>query len=187
MRSFKGHLLIAAPDLDTPFFSKTVIFMLSHDETGAMGLVLNRPTDLTVSDIAQDAFQAAINWEKIVHLGGPVPGPLMMIHTNSELADDTVIPGIVTTMGVESLEALIRQNTEPSLVVANYAGWGPGQLEGEFGWASWLTIPAKIEYVLWDDAEGDLWEHVVNAAKSQNTTLAGFLGVKEVPPDPRWN
>lgn len=185
MRSLKGHLLIAAPELDTPFFQRTVILMLSHDENGAMGLVLNQPTEVTIADIAGEAFHDTSDWQKSVDRGGPVSGPLIMIHTIAEFAEDTVIPGVSTTMEVEALEILIRRKPEPSRVVANYSGWGPGQLEGEFGWASWLTLPATPEYIFWDEANGDLWEVVLKAART--STLASFLRVREVPADPTFN
>ncbi len=185
VRSLKGYLLIASPELESPFFSRTVILMLSHNEAGAMGIVLNRPTEVTVADIAGDAFQDTTNWQKLVYLGGPVQGPLMMVHTIDELAEQTVIPGVSTTMGVEALEVLVRRRPEPSRVVANYAGWGAGQLEGEFDWASWLTLPASLDYIFWDDPSVDLWETVVKAA--QTSTLASFLKVRQVPSDPRLN
>ena len=70
------------------------------------------------------------------------------------------------------------------MIIANYSGWGPGQLEGEFGWDSWLTLPAKDEHVFWA-GEKDLWKLVVNEVNARK--LSDFLNLREIPPDPRLN
>jgi len=184
MNSLKGHLLIASPSLFTPFFTRTVILMLEHGEDGALGLVLNRPTEATVTDVSEQAFDPPVEWDKPIHLGGPVPGPLMVIHAVEELADQEVLPGVFSTVHAEKVDQIIRGKAEPSLVVANYSGWGPGQLEGEFDVDSWLTLPASAAFVFWDGAE-DLWDVVVKAAGAR--TLSEFLGLRNLPPDPSVN
>lgn len=184
MNSLKGHLLIAAPSLITPFFTRTVILMLDHSEDGALGVVLNRTTDATVSDIAAQVLDEPFEWDAPIRLGGPVPGPLMAIHGVEDLADREVIPGVFSSVEVEKVQALIRRRPDPSLIVANYSGWGPGQLEGEFDVDSWVTLPATPELIFWDGPE-DLWDVVVKAAHAR--TLADFLGLRDIPPDPSLN
>ena len=93
MRSLKGHLLIASPSLLSSFFTRTVILMLDHTEEGAAGVVLNRPTEATLAEIAETVFSEADDWEKPLHLGGPVSGPLMILHELEALSDHEVIPG----------------------------------------------------------------------------------------------
>ena len=73
---------------------------------------------------------------------------------------------------------------EPSLVIANYSGWGPGQLEGEFNWDSWITLPATSDHVFWT-GEKDLWKVVVGEVNA--IKLSEFLGLKTRPADPRLN
>jgi putative transcriptional regulator len=184
MNSLKGHLLIAAPTLLTPFFTRTVILMLEHGEQGAVGVVLNRPTDATVTDISEQVLQEPFEWDKPIRLGGPVSGPLMVVHMLEEHGDQEVIEGVFSSIEAGKIQELIRQKAEPSLIVANYSGWGPGQLEGEFGWDSWLTLPATVEHIFWD-GETDLWRVVVNAVNARK--LSEFLGLRDVPPDPSLN
>lgn len=184
MNSLKGHLLIASPSLLAPFFTRTVILMLEHTEEGALGVVLNRPTDATVTDISEQVLQESVEWGKPILLGGPVPGPLMVIHTDGERADQEVLPGVYSSIDAVKIQQLVRRQAEPSLIIANYAGWGPGQLESEFGVDSWLTLPATLEHVFWDGAP-DLWEVVVQALNAQK--LSDFLGIREVPSDPMLN
>lgn len=184
MSSLKGHLLIASPELTSPFFGGSVTLMLEHGEHGAMGITLNRPTGTTIADIADDVFGEPFEWDKAIHLGGPVPGPLMVVHADDGLADAEVIPGVFVTVEADKLRDLLRGRPEPSLIVVNNAGWAPGQLEGEFGRDAWLTLPATSEYLFeFDPAE--LWDIVLKAAGTQS--LADFLGLKGVPDDPSLN
>jgi putative transcriptional regulator len=184
MNTLKGHLLIASPSLLSPFFARTVILMLEHNAEGALGVILNRPTEATVSDIAEKVLDEPIEWDKPIALGGPVPGPLMVVHTLEDLSDQEGIPGVYSTIEADKVRQLIRRKVEPSLVIANYSGWGPGQLEGEFGVDSWLTLPASFEHVFWG-GDTDLWDVVVKEVSAKK--LSEFLGIKGAPLDPRMN
>jgi putative transcriptional regulator len=184
MNSLKGHLLIASPSLLAPFFTRSVILMLEHNDEGALGVVLNRPTEATVTDISEQVLQEHVEWGKPINIGGPVQGPLMVIHTDADLADQEVLPGVYSSIDATKIQQLVRRQADPCLILANYAGWGPGQLEGEFGVDSWLTLPATVEHVFWGEAT-DLWEVVVQAVNAKK--LSEFLGIRDVPPDPRLN
>jgi putative transcriptional regulator len=184
MRSLKGHLLIASPTLVESFFTRTVILMLDHTDEGAAGLVLNRPTEATVADIAETVFSEAIDWDKPLNLGGPVSGPLMVIHEVEDLSDQEVFPGLYHSVELSNVRQAVIDRTEPSMILANYAGWGPGQLESEFEVDSWLTLPATRDYVFWDGKK-DLWEVVVHTVNARQ--LSEFLGLRGVPSDPRLN
>jgi putative transcriptional regulator len=184
MRSLKGQLLIASPSLLASFFTRTVILMLDHTEDGAAGVVLNRPTEATVTDIAETVFSESFDWDKPLNLGGPVSGPLMLLHEVEELADLEIIPGIYNSVESSKVRQAVMDRTEPSLILANYAGWGPGQLESEFDVDSWLTLPATRDYIFWTRDE-DLWNVVVKAINAKK--LSGFLGLRGVPADPTMN
>ena len=184
MNSLRGHLLIATPGLLGPDFARTVLLVLEHDEGGAMALVLNRPTGATLSDLAGRVFEEGFEWDKPIHLGGPVTGPFTVIHAIEGLADREVIPGVYHTVEATKVQEVISRRPEPSLAVANYAGWGPGQLEGEFLEDSWLTLPATAEHVFWV-GEKDLWRVVVSEANARK--LADLLGLGDLPPDPSVN
>src|SRR3954447_19268323 len=126
MNSLKGHLLIATPQLLAPIFSRSVILMLEHNEEGAMGVILNQPINTTVTDLSGKIFEDGFEWDKPLHLGGPVPGPLMVLHTSEEMADQVILPGICHTLEASRVQEIIRQRPERSLIIANYSGWGPG-------------------------------------------------------------
>jgi len=184
MNSLRGHLLIATPQLLAPIFARSVILMLEHNEEGAMGVIVNQPINTTVSDLSGKIFEDGFEWDKPLHLGGPVAGPLMILHTLEDLADQVVIPGLCHTLEAAKVQDIVRRRLEPSLIIANYSGWGPGQLEGEFGWDSWLTLPARSEYVFWS-GDKDLWQVVVHQVNARK--LSEFLNLREVPADPSMN
>ncbi len=133
-----------------------------------MGLVLNRPTGTTMSDLAGKVFEEGFEWDRPVHLGGPVTGPFTVIHT----------------VEATKVQEIISRRSEPSLAVANNAGWGPGQLEGEFAEGSWLALPATAEHVFWS-GDKDIWRVVVNEVNARK--LADLLGLGALPPDPSVN
>jgi putative transcriptional regulator len=184
MNSLKGQLLIATPQLQAPIFTKSVILMLEHNDEGAMGVIVNQPINTTVTDLAGKIFEEGFEWDKPLSLGGPVAGPLMVLHTLEDLSDQEILPGVFHTLEASRVQELIRLQYEPSLVIANYSGWGPGQLEGEFGWDSWLTLPATSDYVFWT-GERDLWKVVVNQVNARK--LSEFLKLRAVPNDPSLN
>ena len=184
MNSLKGHLLVATPDLMGPFFMRTVILMLEHNEEGALGVVLNRPTEATITDISEQVFDGPFEWDKPILLGGPVPGPLVAIHSVEDLADQQVFEGVFSSSEAFKVQQIIRRKTEPCLVVANYAGWGPGQLEGEIEEDSWRSTPAKFEHVFWE-GDDDLWEAIRKRMGASD--LSQILRIKTVPPDPSLN
>ena len=184
MNSLKGHLLVATPLLIAPIFTRSVLLMLEHTQDGAMGVILNHPTDATITNIAEKIFEQPFEWEKPNSLGGPVPGPLMAVHTVEVLADQQILPGVFSSIDASKLQAIIREKADPCLIIANYAGWGPGQLEGEIDSGSWFSLSATTEHIFWAD-EHDLWDVVrkeLNAAQ-----LSKILGIREVPEDPNLN
>jgi len=184
MNSLKGQLLIATPQLLAPVFTQSVILMLEHSEEGAMGVIVNQPINTTITDLSGKIFDEDFEWDKPLNLGGPVPGPLMVLHEIEELADQEILPGLFHTLEATKVQELITRRPEPSLIIANYSGWGPGQLESEFGWDSWLTLPARPEHVFWP-GERELWKTVVNQVNAKK--LSEFLNLRELPPDPSLN
>ncbi len=184
MKSLKGQLLVATPELLDSNFFQTVILLFEHNEAGAAGVVLNRPIEASVTDIAEQVFEAPFDWDKPIHLGGPVPGPLMILHQVSELADQEIMPGLYSTIEANKVQEALRQRLEPSLIVANYAGWGPGQLETEIAENSWTTTPATPALLFESDAL-TLWETA--ASLEPEVDIIDILDVPEIPEDPSLN
>lgn len=184
MKSLKGQLLIARPELDDPNFARTVLIMLEHAEGGALGVILNRPTDATVTDLAEQVLETPFDWEKPIHLGGPVPGPLIVLHTSAVSSDQTVMDGVYSTVDAQGIRELIQKRIEPSMIIANYAGWGPGQLDKEFAMDSWYTLPADLDAVFHND-DSDIWERLVKKIHAE--ALSTMLHLGDLPTDPSVN
>jgi putative transcriptional regulator len=147
-------------------------------------VVLNRPTEATVADIAETVFDQPFDWDKALNLGGPVEGPIMILHQDEDFADQEILPGLYNSVEMAKVRGLVFNRTEPSLILTYYAGWGPGQIESEFGVDSWLILPATIDLVFWEGEE-ELWDVVVKAVNARK--LSEFLGLREVPIDPSFN
>jgi putative transcriptional regulator len=185
MSGLKGRLLIAKPRLVDPNFHRTVLLMLEHSDTGALGVILNRPTPATVSELSEQILEEPTDWEKTIHLGGPVAGPMMVLHTVSELADQTVRDGLYTTIDATKINELIRARVEPSRLLANYSGWGPGQLESEIEHDSWYTCDADPDEIFDPDHDAGLWDRLVK--RIHHATLENVTGFEHWPDDPRSN
>lgn len=162
--SLKSQLLIAMPTLQDPNFARTVTYICEHGDHGAMGIVLNRPTDLCLADVLQhmqiEGGMGAAG-EQIVYLGGPVEEERgFVLHTHTEPWDSTlaVDEEISITTSRDILEAMAR-GTGPrrTLVALGYAGWGAGQLERELQQNAWLSGPAD-QSILFDLPADQRWE-----------------------------
>jgi putative transcriptional regulator len=184
MTSLKGQLLVATPDLFAQVFTHSVILMLEHSEGGAAGVIVNRPTEGTIADVAERVFDEPSDWGKTIGLGGPVPGPLILLHTVEDLGDQEVIPGLFNTVDPAKLRELVGRKVEPSLALANYSGWAAGQLEGEIESGSWIWFPASLDLVFWEGAR-ELWDAVTKLYNARR--LSEILRLRGAPDDPRVN
>jgi putative transcriptional regulator len=184
MQTLKGHLLIASPQLNSPIFGRSVILILDQNEEGAIGVIVNQQISTTLTDLSGKIFPDDFEWDKPLSLGGPVASSLMVLHTNELLADHEVIPGVFITTDGSKVQQLIEKRPEPSLVVANYSGWGPGQLDGELLKDTWLTLPATFDHVFWT-GQKELWKAAVSQVQSR--ALATLAGVRDLPSDPSLN
>jgi len=157
MSSRRGQLIIALPDLVDPNFHQTVTLLVEHSEQGSLGLTLNRPSKTPMKQAwAQvDAAHTPCNHTGLVYLGGPCPGPLMVLHTRAEYAQVSVCEGVYFTAEPEHITWLLEHNAEPMRCFATHSGWGPGQLELELEHESWITRPARAAQVF--EAGPRLW------------------------------
>src|SRR5947208_986366 len=140
MPSRAGHLLIASPRLRDPNFFQTVVLIVREDEDGALGLVLNRPLDVSVADACGESLEAAAEIEAPVHRGGPCDGPLMVLHARPSAGGDEIVPGVQFTADREEIEKLMWDEADRDRVkyFAGYAGWGAKQLDAEIADGGWL-------------------------------------------------
>lgn len=170
-RYLTGQLLVATPEMQDPNFSRTVIYMVKHDEDGAMGLVVNRPIAKgPIEDLLKSLRMETegASGEIILHYGGPVePGKGFMLHSDDYMIESTTIvkEGIALTADVEVLRAIsLGKGPRRSLFLLGYAGWAPGQLEAELKANAWFTIPAEADLIFSGGAE-DKWERAVDKRK----------------------
>ncbi len=145
------HFLIAMPSLEDPNFFHSVTYICEHNEHGAMGIVINRPLDVGLSEIVR---QLELEWqadqlERPVFLGGPVDtsrGFVLHSPPGDWEASLAVNEHIALTTSRDILQALGQgRGPERSLVALGYAGWGAGQLEAEMAANAWLSGPADAE------------------------------------------
>jgi putative transcriptional regulator len=162
--SLKNQLLIAMPSLEDPNFSRTVTYICEHGEHGAMGIVLNRPTNLQLADVLQHMdIEGGLGdaGTQIVFLGGPVEEERgFVLHTHTEPWDSTlaVNNNISITTSRDILEAMARgDGPSLTLVALGYAGWGAGQLERELQENAWLSGPAD-QSILFELPAEQRWE-----------------------------
>jgi putative transcriptional regulator len=150
MQSLQDHFLIAMPAMADPNFNETVTYICKHDAEGAFGLVITRPSDLSLGEmlgqLAIELKDRTMAERPVMH-GGPVePQRGFVLHRSDQPFEATlaVSPEIKLTSSPDILAAIGNgYGPDPVLVALGYAGWGRGQLEVELGSNTWLTVPAS--------------------------------------------
>ena len=142
MDSLSGSLLVATPDLADPNFHRSVVLLLQHTAEGAMGVILNKPTSTTVDAVWDEISQVECECQDPVYCGGPVEGPLLAVHEHREFNENLIIEGVSVSTRREILHALVMQDEFRFRIIADYSGWGPGQLDQEVEYGGWLILPA---------------------------------------------
>lgn len=172
-----GQFLVATPVIAGPPFERAVILMIEHDSTGAVGVIVNLPTNIDVSDVLPDLIVDVID-PPTVYVGGPVSTDSAVVLGRSDVGPFTMMaPGI--GIGVIDLDEP-PPDTRAIRVYAGYSGWTPGQLEAELEDGSWWVLPATAEEALAPDASG-LWKRLVSTAPGAIRFHTHF------PPDPSLN
>ena len=175
--NFTGHLLIAMPNLTDPYFAKSVTLICTHNQDGAMGIVINRPADMSFGTLFEkinlNLHDKALT-ERPVLYGGPVqPERGFVLHQQVGDWDSsiTIIDDIAVTTSKDILTAVAEGSGPKKLMLSlGYAGWGAGQLEREISQNAWLSVKPKdhdtLIKVLFDTPH----ENQLNAAMA----LLGF-------------
>jgi len=162
VKSLKGQLLLDNGRLQGSFFHRTVLLICQHDEDGAFGLVLNRPTGETVGDALVANLAEPLKATDLF-LGGPVqPQALSYLHSDVFLPEANVMPNLNLEHSLEELADLgdSFSATQRIKVFAGYAGWSPGQLDDEMRRDTWLTHPASLDLVFHDSPK-ELWPMIL--------------------------
>ena len=159
--SLRGRLVVATPALGDPNFSHTVVLLLDHNDQGALGIVLNRPSVVEVADTVPRWDTLAAN-PKVMFVGGPVqPEAVVALCPADEDSEEVslVAPGI-GIVDLRSDPLTLIGDIRGLRLFAGYAGWGEGQLEAEIEAGGWFVVDAQPNDIFRSDPDG-LWVEVL--------------------------
>ncbi|MDD2834233.1 MAG: YqgE/AlgH family protein [Methylotenera sp.] len=150
-----GHFLTAMPNLTDPYFAQSVILICTHNQDGAMGIIINQPTDMTYSAL-YEKINVPLNNSSLANsavlFGGPVqPDRGFVLHQSHQAWDSSlaITDTISLTTSKDILEAVALGNGPQHLLLTlGYAGWTPGQLEKEIADNAWLSVQADNDETL---------------------------------------
>ncbi len=159
-----GRLLVATPVLEGPTFGRTVVLILNHGDDGAQGIVINRPWDVDVSAVLP-AWQPYVTAPTRLFRGGPVAvdSVLAVVAVPGDEVEPIGVRRIMGALGLADLDAppeMIVGGVAGLRIFAGYAGWSPGQLEGEIGRGAWYVVDAEARDPFTDTPQ-DLWRDVL--------------------------
>ena len=177
-QSLSGQLIVATPALTDGNFAHTVVLVLEHNPDGAVGVVVNRPSDAALAT-ALPSWAALAAEPDVVFVGGPVQPQAIIALARTYGPTEGVQPilpgvGVVDVSGDPTLVGTVIAGVR---VFAGYAGWGGGQLEEEVAGGGWFVVDARPEDVFTDEP-GSLWRRVLRRQGGVFTTI---------PPDPTAN
>ena len=168
--NFTGHFIVAMPAMTDPSFAKTVTFICTHNQDGAMGIVINRLTDITLANLFEQIKLNSVIpklHEKTVHYGGPVQIERgFVLHTTHNEYNSTIKVNefVSLTTSKDILEELAN-NTGPNkmLIALGYVGWNAGQLEEEMAHNVWLSVELtdsiKINSLIFDNPNVEKYDY----------------------------
>ncbi len=178
--SLRGKLLIASPALEDPNFDRTVVLITEHGEEGAMGIVLNRPSESEVGAVIPEL--EAIAGEEPIFVGGPVqPEALVVLgeFSDPDAAAWIVVAGVGLVSAQTDLDEL-PDSVRRGRVYAGFSGWGPGQLEDEIEEEAWI-VEAPMPAELFPEDPDTLWSDVLDRMGGEYAIVA------RMPEDPSLN
>jgi putative transcriptional regulator len=184
-----GKFLVASRDLGDPNFAETVILLVRYDEVdGAMGLIVNRRSDLPLSRVFRDLKEAKDNSDPIYE-GGPVePGGVLALLKSSSKPEDglRVFADVYLVSSKALLAKALADKTDASAfhVFIGYAGWGPGQLEHEIDLGGWHIMPAAAAEVFHSDPDS-VWPRLIKRTESRIATMRPSRVYRSEVTDPR--
>ena len=178
-----GKLLIAMPGMGDPRFAHAVIFLTSYSQEGAMGLIVNKTAEgITLTDVLDKVARevAPAHHSMNVHFGGPVEtGRGFVLHSDeyrSAMQTLALPAGFALTATIDILEDIGRgKGPAKALLTLGYAGWGPGQLEGEIAQNGWLIADASCDLVF-EQPDGTKWEAALRSLGIDPVVLSATAG-----------
>jgi putative AlgH/UPF0301 family transcriptional regulator len=185
-----GSLLVAMPALTDPTFAGTVVYVLDHSDTGTLGVVLGRPSQVEIRDVLPGWCDLAVD-PGVFHVGGPcetdtalclaTTGPGATLSPSAGTAGLRRVAGDVHLVDLDSDASALVGRIDGLRVFAGYAGWSPGQLAGEIAEGAWACVPGCDEDVLSGLSGPQLWRHVMGRQTGRLAVLS------TAPADPSGN
>ena len=177
---FHPTLLLSMPQLQDPNFARTVVLLCDFVPEGAFGLVLNRPTDASASGMVRLDPPVEIGNDLPLHTGGPVEpdrGWILSADEPSDVEHRTIVPGLFLSTSPILLRRVLEARPAPrALVLAGYAGWGPGQLDEELSQSAWLM--GEVDPALVFDTDPSMmWEIAIRRLGADPSALQMSHGV----------
>ena len=179
MDCVRGQLLIAGPMLLDPNFWRTVVLVVEHSDEGALGLVLNRPSETVLGDAVAELGEL-IDADDLLFIGGPVQPASVIVLARFEDPSDAVLVSFDDVGVLGSTEATEVAGLIEARAFVGHAGWGAGQLDAELERGDWILEEARREDAF-TDSPGDLWASVLTRKGGSYALVA------RMPPDPSWN
>ena len=181
MSSVRGQLLIAGPSLLDPNFWRTVVLIVEHTDEGALGLVLNRPSEASVRE-AVPQLRDIVDLDEHLFIGGPVQPSAVIVLAQFEDPGDAALlsfddVGVLGT-GISLDETIAGVRRGRAFV--GHSGWGPGQLDSELERGDWILEPARREDAF-SSGPGELWSEVLTRKGGSYALVA------RMPADPSVN
>jgi len=181
MESMRGQLLVAGPALLDPNFWRTVVLIVEHTEEGALGLVLNRPSETSVGEAVPQLGELLDPMEQLF-IGGPVQPSAVIVLAEFEDPTDAALLAFddVGVLGTGPASEELSAGVRAGRAFLGHAGWGPGQLDGELERGDWIVEPARLQDAFAEEAKG-LWSRVLTRKGGSYALVA------RMPADPSMN
>ncbi|WP_336032430.1 YqgE/AlgH family protein [Geodermatophilus sp. FMUSA9-8] len=180
-----GSLLVAMPALSDPNFAGTVVYVLDHNDSGTLGVVLGRPSQVEIRDVLPGWCDLAVE-PGVFHVGGPceTDTALCLAACPGEGAEPAGLRRVAGDVYLVDLDAdpdALDGGLTGLRVFAGYAGWSPGQLAGELAEGAWACVPGSPDDVLSDLSGPELWRAVLGRQRGRLAVLS------TAPADPSAN
>lgn len=180
----KGIFLVAKPSLRDPNFRQTVVLLCEYGPDGAVGVVINRPTEISITEVLPQV-PILESQRHVVFSGGPVQrNHLLILYRMPDGPEDThhVFDGVFLGGNMDALKGILQDPDSPNNFRAfmGYSGWAPGQLENEMETGSWITLPADTVRVF-ETTHAKLWPEILRSLGGEYVLYA------EMPSDPQMN
>jgi putative transcriptional regulator len=181
MESVRGQLLVAGPALLDPNFWRTVVLVVEHNDEGALGLVLNRPSETSVGE-AVPQLETLLDSDQRLFIGGPVQPSAVIVLAEFEDATDAALIAFddVGVLGTGPSSDELTAGVRSGRAFLGHAGWGPGQLDGELERDDWILEPARLDDAFSADPKA-LWSEVLTRKGGSYALVA------RMPADPSMN